>query len=455
MPRTVETGVLPPRYRAPKLVAHGGMGDIFRATDGTLGRTVAIKLLAERYARDEAIRQRFTREALAAARLSGQAHTVTIFDVGEWQGRPFLVMEYLKGGTLEQRVRNGAQTPAQALPWLEQAAEALDAAHRAGVVHRDVKPANLLLDGEGNVHVADFGIARAAGFDSLTLTGTVLGTAGYLSPEQARGEPATAASDRYALAIVAFELLCGRRPFEGGPLPAEASAHLHSPVPSVVEACPDLPVELDPVFRQGLAKDPAERFGTCAEFVACLRDALSEAAGGTRAHAPASVLTPVTRGRRRSPWPAIIGALVLAAAGAAVAVTLAVSGGGDQPRVATVTLGGTTVHETVTTTPFGATTVPTPSVPSGAGGHSLNDQGYRLMQAGNYAAALPLLQQAVLKLRGTGPSDPYEGYSNYNLGYTLWKLGSCAEAVPYAERAKELEPSRHEPKDLLKQTRHC
>ena len=159
----VDTDILPSRYRSPKRIARGGMGEIYRATDATLGRAVAVKLLAERYSRDESVRRRFTREALAAARLSGEPHIVTIFDVGEHAERPFIVMEYLSGGSLEDRVRkDGAQPPGQALEWLEQAALALDAAHRHGVVHRDVKPANLLLDRNGNVHVADFGIASAA-----------------------------------------------------------------------------------------------------------------------------------------------------------------------------------------------------------------------------------------------------------------------------------------------------
>jgi serine/threonine protein kinase len=232
----VDTEILPPRYRSPKRIARGGMGEIYRATDSTLGRAVAVKVLAERYARDDAIRQRFTREALAAARLSGEPHIVTVFDVGEHAERPFIVMEYLAGGSLEERIRkDGAQDVGQALEWLEQTATALDAAHRHGVVHRDVKPANLLLDRNGNVHVADFGIASAAGMDSLTMTGTVLGTAGYLSPEQAQGHQATAASDRYSLAVVAFELLSGRRPFENDSITAEAAAHVHAAVPSIAE----------------------------------------------------------------------------------------------------------------------------------------------------------------------------------------------------------------------------
>ena len=159
----VGTDVLPPRYRGAKRLAHGGMGEIYRATDDALGRAVAIKLLAERFAEDVSIRQRFTREALAAARLSGQPNTVTIFDVGEWHGRPFIVMEYLSGGSLDELLsREGAQPPRRALRSLGQAAAALDHAHANGIVHRDVKPGNLLLDRGGGVRVADFGIASAA-----------------------------------------------------------------------------------------------------------------------------------------------------------------------------------------------------------------------------------------------------------------------------------------------------
>src|SRR6266508_1483716 len=137
-----DTGdIVPPRYRDPRRVARGGMGEIYHATDSTLGRAVAIKVLAEGFAADESVRSRFTREALAAARLSADANTVTIFDVGEWNGRPFIVMEYMPGGSLDEVVRReGAQEPARALGWLAQAATALDGAHRAGVVHRDVKP---------------------------------------------------------------------------------------------------------------------------------------------------------------------------------------------------------------------------------------------------------------------------------------------------------------------------
>jgi serine/threonine protein kinase len=462
----VDRDILPPRYRSPKRIALGGMGEVYRATDSVLGRAVAVKLLAERYSRDDAVRGRFTREALAAARLSGEPHIVTVFDVGEHREQPFIVMEYLGGGSLEEWIqRYGAQDVGQALEWLEQAAAALDAAHRHGVVHRDVKPANLMLDRNGAVNVVDFGIASAAGTDALTMTGTVLGTAGYLSPEQAQGERATPASDRYSLGVVAFELLSGRRPFENESITAEAAAHVNAPVPSIAEICQGLPSELDAVFRQALAKDPAERFETASEFVAALRAALSEAAGTTRSFRPTavtpppvSVLTPVTRRRAlRSRWPVLAALLALAAVGGAIAaIVLGSRGNGSkasasqQPRTVTVTHQASTGQTTVAPPP---PSPPPAAASSSLSGSALNDAGYSKMQAGDYGGALPLLQQAVAKLSGVG--FPNEAYANYNLGYTLLQLGRCKEAVPYLERAQRLEPQRHEPKDALKRAKHC
>jgi eukaryotic-like serine/threonine-protein kinase len=470
----VNTDILPPRYRSPKRIASGGMGEIYRATDATLGRAVAVKLLANRYAQDDAVRQRFTREALAAARLSGEPHIVTIFDVGEYAERPFIVMEYLSGGSLEQRIRkDGAQEPGQALEWLEQAAVALDAAHRSGVVHRDVKPANLLLDRNNNVHVADFGIASAAGMDSLTMTGTVLGTAGYLSPEQAQGDRATPASDRYALAVVAFELLSGRRPFENESMTAEAAAHVNAAVPSIAQICDGLPPELDPVFRRAMAKDPNERFPSAADFVAAIRGALAEAAGTTRSFRPVAAAAPVAapparRTSRGGTWAALAALLALGAIGGAIAAIVVTSDNGSSaPQVKTVvkkqTVQGRTVRQTVTvsttapaaTNPPAPPPPPPPTTPVSGSGHSLNDQGYAKMRAGDYNGALPLLQAAVRKLSGTGPGDPYEAYANYNLGYTLLQLGRCDEAVGYLKTAQRLEPGRPEPRDQAKRAKDC
>ncbi len=459
---SVETELLPPRYRSPERIGTGAMGEIFLATDETLGRRVAVKMLTERYARDDAIRQRFTREGLAAARLSGEPGAVTIFDVGEWRGRPFIVMEHVAGGSLEDRLRrSGAQPPGQALAWLEQAAAAIDAAHRKGIVHRDVKPANLLLDGRGDVHVADFGIASAAGLDSLTLTGTVLGTAGYLSPEQAQGERAGPASDRYSLAVVAYELLGGHRPFESDSPTAEAAAHVHSPVPSIAQRSRHLPPELDPVFRRALAKDPRARYGTAADFITALREALARAAGTTLQLPPATASLPA-RAAQRASWPVwVLVALLVAAAAVGALIAALLTGGGssaEQIRTRTVVQGGraTTVQETVTRqqSTVAPAPPPPPAVPAGDG-HTLNDRGFQLMQRGAYNGALPLLQQAVRKLQGTGPGDPYEGWANYNLGYTLYHLGRCSEAIAYLQRAAQLEPDRHEPRDIRKRAEKC
>jgi eukaryotic-like serine/threonine-protein kinase len=455
------TEVLPPRYRSPRRIGRGAMGDIFVATDELLGREVAVKVLADRYAADAGIRQRFKREGLAAARISSEPGAITIFDVGDWEDRPFIVMEYLSGGSLDDRIRSeGAQRPGRALPWLEEAASALDAAHRHGIVHRDVKPANLLLNDRGEVRVADFGIASAAGMDSMTATGTVLGTAGYLAPEQAMGERATPASDLYALAVVAYELLSGERPFESESPTAEAAAHVNAPVPSIAARCENLPAEVDPVFQRALAKDPARRYGSAREFVADLRDALSRSAGTTAELAPG----PATQRRARG---YLLPLVLLLAAGATGAIVAAIVTSGDSsPTVLTRTVAGpggtTTVRQTVTHQTTAATPAPPPPPPpppppaaSSADGHTLNDNGYTLQQQGNYAAALPLLQQAVQKLAGTGPNDPYEGYANYNLGYTLYKLGRCPEAVAYLKRAEKLEPDRSEPRAVRQQAQHC
>jgi serine/threonine-protein kinase len=457
----VETELLPPRYRSPRRLGRGAMGDIYLATDELLGREVAVKVLADRYAADEGIRERFKREALSAARLSGEPGAITIFDVGEWQDRPFIVMEHLAGGSLEDRLRReGAQPPARVLAWLEQAAAALDAAHRHGIVHRDVKPANLLLNERDEVRVADFGIASAAGMDSMTLTGTVLGTAGYLSPEQAEGERATPASDLYSLAVVAYELLSGERPFERDSPTAEAAAHVNSPVPSIAERCKNLPPEIDRVFQRALSKAPQRRHRSAREFVAELRDVISATGGTTtqefapvrRRHSPARFVVP------------IVLLLLAAGIGAAVAAILT-SGGGSKATVVTRTIAGTggttTIRQTVTHETTAAAPAPPPPPPPPppaavtGGGHSLNDQGYSRIQSGDYAGAVPLLQSAVQKLQGTGPADPYEGYANYNLGYALYRLGRCSEALPYLRRAEQLEPQRSEPHAIRQRAERC
>jgi len=434
-----DEGVLPPRYERPERIARGGMGEIYRAEDAHLARTVAVKVLSERFADNEAIRGRFTREGLAAARLSKAPSTVTIFDVGEHEGRPYIVMEYLAGGSLADRLtREGAQPLGHALEWLRQAAAALDAAHASGIVHRDVKPANLLLDDDDCVKVADFGVASAAHLASFTEAGTVVGTAGYLAPEQARGETATPASDRYALAVVAFELLTGARPFERESSTAEAMAHVSAPIPPASAHNPELPPEVDEVLARGLAKEPEHRFGSCADFVHALRDALDRAAGTTSVAAVPAVRPPV-----RSRLPAVLAALgALLLAGVLAAALLV--GGGDEPQTVkeTITLEGTTIVETVTTEAAPPTTAPEPEPEPSASPSELNDRGFALMQAGDYRGALPLLEQAVAGLAGSG--DTAEAFASYNLAFTRLSLGSCDGVVELLDRSEEVQGKQKE-----------
>src|SRR4051812_26037922 len=268
---------LPDRYRVVRHLANGGMASVWEAHDELLDRDVAVKLLASHLGEDERARRRFQREARAAAGLSSHPNVVTIYDVGEHRNRVFMVMEIMRGGTVADRLRSGREIPhATAMRWLREAASALDAAHEAGVVHRDIKPANLLLDSHERLAVADFGIARLAWEDQLTATGQVLGTAAYLSPEQAMGEAATAASDRYALAVVAYELLTGTRPFEAEHFAAQARAHVEDPVPPAsTRAVGPLSKAVDATLEKGLAKDPANRWESAEAFVDALERTLS------------------------------------------------------------------------------------------------------------------------------------------------------------------------------------
>jgi len=463
----VDEGKLPDRYRNPELIARGGMGEVYRAEDADLARVVAVKLLSHRFADNDAIRGRFTREALAVARLSHAPSTVTIFDVGEHGGRPYIVMEYLPGGSLADRLeREGAQPVGRSLDWLGQAAAALDAAHANGIVHRDVKPGNLLLDSDERIKVADFGVASAADLGSFTEAGTVVGTAGYLAPEQARGERATPASDLYALGVVAFELLTGKRPFERESSTAEAIAHVSAPIPPASDSNPSLPRELDDVLARGLAKEPEHRFGSAAELVEALREALGRAAGTTQV-AAVPVAAPAPGRRRRVP----LGLVFLLLAGALLAGILAAAllarddgetAATTAPQTVreTVTLPGTTVVQTVTTAPAQqpATTTATaeepPAQPPAQSATELNDQGFQLLREGRYEEALPLLEQAVAGLAGSG--ELAEAYASYNLAFTRRALGQCDAVVELLDRSEQVQGKRKEITKLRKEAeRSC
>ncbi len=258
------------------------MASVWCAEDLELDRSVAIKVLAERFAHDQEAVRRFKREARAAARVGTHPHVVTVYDVDVFggengaPGRAFIVMEFLAGGTVGDAIRLDDIRRQEAIRWLREAGAALDHAHRAGIVHRDVKPANFLLDRSRVLHVADFGIARLTSEETISSPDQLFGTAAYLSPEQALGREATSASDRYALAVVAFELLAGERPFISPHFSSQARQHIEQAPPAASERNRMIPAAVDEVLAAGLAKDPRERPATADAFVRQLESALGE-----------------------------------------------------------------------------------------------------------------------------------------------------------------------------------
>ena len=251
MPETVIAG----RYRLHELLGRGGMSEVWRAEDLELGRDVAIKLLAA-----DADRARFEREARAVASLA-HPNVMQLYDYGESEGRPYMVLEYVPGGTLEDRLRDGGPLPDDETNDIAVGiASGLAHAHARGVVHRDLKPANVLFDEEGRPKIADFGIARmAAGEGTLTEAGTVLGTAAYISPEQASGEPAGAASDVYSFGVMLYRMLAGRLPFASNDPMELVLMHRDTPPPPLTQFRTDAPARLESTAMLALSKDPFER----------------------------------------------------------------------------------------------------------------------------------------------------------------------------------------------------
>jgi serine/threonine-protein kinase len=257
------------RYRLDQVLGQGGMATIFRATDDKLGRVVAVKVLRPEFGADAQFVERFEHEAQAAASLS-HPNIVQVYDYGTDAAGPYIVMEQVSGGDLASALgKRGSLPPTAVANMGQQVAEALAAAHAAGLVHRDIKPSNILLSPDGRVQVADFGIAQAAARSPVTATGITLGSVLYFSPEQARGDTATAASDIYSLGLVMYEMLTGSRAFSGDSPAAVAVARLSSGVPSPMALRPTVPPALDAIVRWCLAIDPAAR-PTATELAAAL-----------------------------------------------------------------------------------------------------------------------------------------------------------------------------------------
>jgi eukaryotic-like serine/threonine-protein kinase len=329
------------RYELEELVGEGGMSSVFRARDAVLERRVALKILHEHHARDPEYVERFRREAQAIARLA-HPNIVTVIDRGEWRGRQFIVFEHVSGETLKDVVEREAPLPVErVLALTHQIARALAFAHESGIVHRDVKPHNVLLDDEGTPKVTDFGIARSLDLDDeLTETGTVLGTSDYISPEQASGERVDERSDQYSLGILLYELLTGEVPYTGPNLMAVALRHLRDPIPSVRALRPDVPPRVDAVVARALAKRPRDRFPSMEAMTAALEASLAEertarrrSAGEDTGVLPARPAPPeppagTAQPPAARPRPAVV-VLLLVAAGALVAGLFAAQMGRD------------------------------------------------------------------------------------------------------------------------------
>jgi eukaryotic-like serine/threonine-protein kinase len=302
------------RYRIERRLGGGGMASVHVGRDTELDRAVAVKLLADNLAGDTEVRERFVREAQVAARLA-HPNVVAVYDAGEEDGRPYIVMEYVEGETLADTLRRrGPLPPEEAVELVAQACAGLEHAHAAGLVHRDVKPQNLLLRADGTLKVADFGIARATEGTRLTQAGTILGTAAYLAPEQAAGEEVGPPADVYALGAILYELLAGRPPYQLDSLAELARRQAGEPVPPVRDLASQVPAELEDVVMRALARLPEYRPRSAGQLARELR-----AAVGDRDTEPLEAPTEVLRrprGTFRSPR-------ALAAAAVAVLCALA------------------------------------------------------------------------------------------------------------------------------------
>jgi branched-chain amino acid transport system substrate-binding protein len=267
------------KYEIRAEIGRGGMGTVYLGYDPLLDRRVAIKVLAPHLVWEQGFVERFLREARAAARLKHPS-VVTIYDVGQEGSHYYFVMEYIEGQTLAQVIRQrGAMSPAEVTAILRPLADALDQAHRQGLVHRDIKPGNIMVGPAGQVMLTDFGIARAAQEVRLTTTGTLVGTPEYMSPEQARGEAVDSRTDQYSLGVVAYEMLSGKVPFGGTTPHGVLYKQIHEPLPPIRQERPDLPAGAQTVLQQGLAKEPGQRYATVTAFAEALGRALGQAPG--------------------------------------------------------------------------------------------------------------------------------------------------------------------------------
>jgi serine/threonine-protein kinase len=475
-----QLGLLAGRYRCLSTIGIGGMARVYLAEDERLGRQVAVKQLHSAGPDDAALR--FEREAKLGASLN-HPNLVSIYDIATDEESVLIVMEYVDGETLQRAILRGGLSPQRVGEIVGDVADGLDHAHAHGVVHRDVKPANILVRRDGVAKLADLGIATAAERTSITRSDIVLGTASYMAPEQLAGERAGPPADVYALAAVAYEALSGRKA-RGGKTPVEVAHEVVSGAqPDLQAAWPGAPRAAAATLARGMAREPDRRPATAGALAADLRRALAsgpDAADATQATAalaplgstqrarPAPSDPPRPRGttpsmRRETPRPrqtrrwALPAAAIALIAIALVGVAALAGGDGDGDagsssrqaadrsgpggdRAGRKAGGGAETATRDEEPPAAAAPESQPAPDSGAAVEpvtddpaGLNDRGYRLMQAGDYAQAIPLLEQAVAAYPEDSQDLTY-AYALYNLGRSLRLAGRAAEAVPILER---------------------
>jgi serine/threonine-protein kinase len=289
------------QYRITQKIGEGGMGAVYKADQPAISRSVVVKVLGSSFADFPDARDRFRRELDMITRLE-HPHILPVYDYGEVNDNPYIVMRFMTGGSLQERLQSGALDRNEALRLLDQVALALDFAHDRGIVHRDLKPANILLDESGNAYLADFGLAKSiSGTQDLTATGTTLGSPSYMSPEQARGEKLNRSSDIYSLTVLAYRALSGRLPFEADSAWAFITKHISEPPTPIRQYVPDIPPAAEAVLTAGLAKDPRARPQRATDLITALRAGLAGDAGA----ATGLVLTPADADRTWTEIPSV------------------------------------------------------------------------------------------------------------------------------------------------------
>jgi serine/threonine protein kinase len=413
-------------YRIVEPLGRGGTSVVYRAEHVRLERPAALKLLTPGFGEAD-FSDRFLRESQLAASLDHPS-IVPVYDAGEENGLLYIAMACVEGEDLKTLLAEESRLDVRrTLRILGQIGSALDAAHARGLVHRDVKPANILVADGDRAYLSDFGVVKELAGNGTTRTGSFIGTIEYCAPEQIEGGDVDGRADVYALACVLYECLTGEPPFRRPSEVAVLNAHLHTPPPKLSRAAPDLPAALEPVISKALSKSPLDRYATCGELIAAARAAAAE----RRVH--------------RLRLAASIALLVLAALlGAAIALGAVLAfRDSPKPRITTV------VQK------------PPPQPPSldtlllqSKDGRTLNDGAYWLIRGGQYDRAVPLAQKAI---RYTANDNLIHGYATFNLGLALLKTGRCKEALPYLKTALRIEApgQRHFIRPRIRQATNC